>query len=411
MIERVCILGSSSGRNAGDAALVAGIMDSVDAACGRRVKYDIPTIKPDFVRKTYPNDVRPVSMLPWSLSLKMFGLPTFLSVIRSDLSIIFDAVLFDRNLYNPLFNHMISIRWLLRAAKRRGKHIGCYNVGIGPINTAAGAKVLKDICDLTDFITVRDDESLAVLKKIGVDTSHTIVTADAALSVQCPSRERSQQILSELGMPIAKDILAINVNAYLATWSESSRKSMSAEEFAQIYGDALTKVLDQIQVPLLFVGTQYHDVDISNLVASKVKTNQPIALLSNREYSPYEIKGVLSQVSLLCGMRLHSVILASGGLTPVIGINYQSKVRHYLKRLGLEGYCLNFDDFNVDNLTAFILQGWQNRSAIRSQLTGKIPELIRESFKAAKIISGISDGLDINEVLGKLRQNPSAVNY
>ncbi len=45
MINSITLLGSSSGRNAGDAALIAGIIDSVDAACGKEVLWEIPTIK------------------------------------------------------------------------------------------------------------------------------------------------------------------------------------------------------------------------------------------------------------------------------------------------------------------------------------------------------------------------------
>jgi len=99
-IHSVTLLGSSSGRNAGDAAIMSGVMDSVDAAVGSRLLYEIPTIKPEFVRNNYQNDVRPVSMLPWNFSVKMLGLPTYRSVMRTDLSLVFDAVLFDRSLYN-----------------------------------------------------------------------------------------------------------------------------------------------------------------------------------------------------------------------------------------------------------------------------------------------------------------------
>ena len=76
MLNSITLLGSSSGRNAGDAALMAGIMDSIDEACESRILYEIPTIKPSFIHDQYKNRTRPVATLPWNLSLKMLGLPT-----------------------------------------------------------------------------------------------------------------------------------------------------------------------------------------------------------------------------------------------------------------------------------------------------------------------------------------------
>ena len=128
MIRSISLLGSSSGRNAGDAALLSGIMDSIDSRLGRRLVYEIPTIRPNYVWHNYNNKVRPVSMLPWSLSVKMAGIPTVASILRSDLTMVFDAILFDKQLYNPLFNYLSTINFLLPLAKKFNKKLGFYNV-------------------------------------------------------------------------------------------------------------------------------------------------------------------------------------------------------------------------------------------------------------------------------------------
>ena len=57
MIRSITLLGSSSGRNAGDAALMSGIMDAVDHACQRRLLFEIPTINTEFVWNNYENRV------------------------------------------------------------------------------------------------------------------------------------------------------------------------------------------------------------------------------------------------------------------------------------------------------------------------------------------------------------------
>ena len=98
MIDSVTLLGSASGQNAGDAALLGAIMDACDEACDSKLLYEIPTTNPNFIYQSYRNLVRAVSVMPWNLSLRLAGLPTHLSLGRTDLGLVFDATLFDRAL-------------------------------------------------------------------------------------------------------------------------------------------------------------------------------------------------------------------------------------------------------------------------------------------------------------------------
>ena len=398
MINSVTLLGSSSGRNAGDAALISGIMDSVDKLCERRLRYDIPTVRPSYVRTNYPNDVRPVGMMPWDLSLKMFGLPTYNSVMNTDLSLIFDAILFDRSLYNPLFNYLSTVYLMLPRAKKRGKLMGFYNVGTGPVKTAAGKKMLRELSELMDFITVRDQDSYDLLRDIGVQNPRMIVCADAALNVTPASESRVSQIMNQVGIKDDEQILSINVNRYLDSWANLDRAPSTREKFVQIYSQALSKVMKEIGGTLMFVCTQHHDVEISNEVMQAVNYSGKKVLISNVNYNHYDIQGVFSRAQLMFGMRLHSIILASSVLTPVIGIEYQPKVTHYLKTAGLKDYTMSFNDFSVEALSAHILSGWEKRIQIRTILEGSIPRLQREANRAAEIVAALSRGEDLDRV-------------
>ena len=95
MLNTVCLLGSAAGRNAGDAALISGIMEAIDLRLQRQLLYRIPTLFPSFVEEAYRhNRVEAVNVMPWTGSLKLFGWPTYKAVTQSDLSLVFDAVLF-----------------------------------------------------------------------------------------------------------------------------------------------------------------------------------------------------------------------------------------------------------------------------------------------------------------------------
>jgi polysaccharide pyruvyl transferase WcaK-like protein len=335
MLNSVTLLGSSSGRNAGDAALMSAIMDSVDHECGTQLLYEIPTINPAFVQKHYSNRTRPVGMLPWHLSVKMLGLPTYRSVRRTDLSLVFDAILFDRALFNPLFNFLSTLHLLLPSAKRKGRKLGFYNVGVGPVHTGLGRKMLRDLAEAMDFITVRDQESQDILVELGVRNPRILLTADAALNVAHSPAERVDALLRELGIPLGEDILAVNINRYLNTWAQPDARPMSKEAFLSVYGAAVNRVADETGAAILFVATQHHDFQLTQELMSKVDRARRKAFLSNTAYSHYDIAGVLSRAGLLFAMRLHAIILCSSSTPPVLGLAYQPMVQFYFNSLGL----------------------------------------------------------------------------
>jgi polysaccharide pyruvyl transferase WcaK-like protein len=408
MLRSVTLLGSSSGRNAGDAALISGIMDAVDSACGTRLLYEIPTLKPSFIRNNYPNRTRPISVYPWQLSLRMLGLPTYRSVRRTDLSLIFDAILFDRALFNPFFNFLSSLYLILPAAKRKGRKLGMYNVGIGPVTTDLGRKMLRDLADLMDFITVRDKESYKILKNdFGVRNPRLLLTADAALNVCHASEQRVGEVLQSIGLGDSEKILAVNINRYLNTWAQPAGKALEKEFFLTTYAAALNRVASETDASMLFVATQHNDLALTRELMGRVNRARRKAFLNNVEFNHHEIAGVLSHVEMLFAMRLHCMILCSSSMTPVLGMAYQPKVQYYVDELGIPDGCLGFDRFSEEAIYAHVMKGWENRGAIRALLEKRIPVMKKEALKAAQCVAAIHQGEDMDSALNRLAAVPA----
>jgi len=410
--KSITLLGSASGRNAGDAALMAGIMDTVDQAYGEKILYEIPTINPNFVRTHYHNNVKPISIMPWNASVKLLGIPTYNSVMRTDMSLVFDAVLFDRSLYNPLFNFLMPLSLLLPKAKKKGNKLGFFNVTAGPVYTDTGKRMLRDLSDQMDFITVRDQDSYDILKDIGVSNPNIAVTADAALNVVPCSDQRAREILDAVGMQGVEgsEILAININAYIDTWASAEGGSLGKERFLNTYAAALNKFLKDYPLPVLFVSTQHHDVAITRELMSRINSTKPKALLANRDYNQYEVKGVLKQVGLLFAMRLHAKILASASLTPTIGLAYLPKCVHYYNSLKMPEWIMEFNNFSEESIFELIKNGWEERGAIRNKLSQEIPALKQKAKIAAELTAYLLQGKNVDHFF-KESTNDSQQNH
>ena len=69
-MKKITLIGSFSGRNAGDIAILANILDDF-AEVRNDIQFLIPTLKPSFVTEHYGHhNVKPMGMMPWHLSLK-----------------------------------------------------------------------------------------------------------------------------------------------------------------------------------------------------------------------------------------------------------------------------------------------------------------------------------------------------
>ncbi len=58
-------------------------------------------------------------------------------------------------------------------------------------------------------------------------------------------------------------------------------------------------------------------------------------------------------MELVCGMRLHSLIFATAGGSPVVGISYDVKVDGFISDIGSD-LCLQMGDLKAEELCAAI---------------------------------------------------------
>ena len=390
-IHRVGIYGSSSGRNAGDAALIGGIMDAMDGEFGRSIVYEIPTYRPDYIWLQYPNKTRPVSMLPWHGAVGMFSAQGLSSFRRCDLNIVYDNMLFDKKLWNQLFNYMPAVWAYFAKCKRQGQLLGMYNVGTGPVTTPRGREMLRVIAEACDLITVRDKDSLDLLRDVGVTHDRILTTADAAVTVVPSPVEKAHEMLREIGIAPGTEVIGFNVNSYLNTWSDKAGGALSAETFAEIYAEAVTRIAREIQVPVVFLCTQHSDIEITTAVMGRVAPDVTSSILTNVKYNHADMKAVLGQLSFLFAMRLHANILATSMCTPAHAISFQRKVTSYYTDLGLEDCIMNFDSFSVNSICDHVLRGWARRDEIRRHLQYRMPFTQRKALVAASAFRKLAE--------------------
>ena len=367
----ITILGSYHGRNAGDDAILASIVSEFKKR-SPNIEFNVLSGRPWLLEGKF--DVKPISTRPSHLSLNMLGLPAFRSIYRSDLVIITQAIIFDTKLFNPAFNYLFALYLLVPFAKMLEKPVVCYNIGVGPLNTKLGKFLARNILNRVDLIILRQEDSQELLKELDVTRPQISLGADPALNNVPVEPVKSMDILQELG--VNGSIIGVNVHGYIDKLIRESKDQISELEFTNIMSKSCDEIIEKLGVNVVFVITNFgYDEKITKQIRDKVRHKSKTAILNNREYTHDEIMGVLGEMEMFIGMRLHSIILAAAMYTPVVGIVYLPKVRDFMRRVGQADKSIEFDEFNVEMLLTKVEKIWYTRKTIREQLKKEISEL------------------------------------
>jgi polysaccharide pyruvyl transferase WcaK-like protein len=366
--KTVCIIGNYSGRNAGDAAMLEGIMLDVRERFGD-VRFTIPTINPQFIRNTYPNfNAEPVSALPWNGCVKFLGLPVWKAIRDADLVLVTDAILFDHGLMNPFKNYLSSLALLLPPAKARGVPVVLYNVSIGPVSTAAGRWCLRRVLEAADSVILRDEISRRTLARLGlVVKAHT--GGDSALGAKPASEVELAAALTEQGVrPTGRPIVGFNMNAYGSAFLKFEKSQLSPDSVIPMLADTIRWIRVELGADVWIFSTQHMDETFCRRLQALAGADET-PLFSNRKYSHRVILGLMSKLSMMVGMRTHSLILASSWGNPLVGMVTYPKTYGYLERVHQEKRSFPITQLTETGLRQLLANTWANREEVRAEVT------------------------------------------
>lgn len=384
----ITILGNFSGRNAGDNAILDNIMNDIYQELPN-VIFNIPTINTRFIKNNFSHyPVNPISILPWNLSIKMLGLPTLKSILQSDLTLVSDAILFDRKIFNPLVNYLSSIAIYTYFMKKYSKTLFFYNVSLGPITSITGEKLLHYVSKAAKCRCLRDAYSYKLLIDRLSIKENNYLAADSAINTKATEEEKINEILNTEGISTEKPLVGINLNAYIDTYYKKTFH-FDAIKFKKLISSIVDYIIKHWNVNVLFVVTQHMDIKINKEVMGLVKNKNSIYIITNKRYTHRDLTGVFKRMDLVFGMRTHALILAASVGTPVAGMISYPKTKGFLDYLGLNKNYLEIDDnFNYDNIVSFLNKIWHGKDKTKKIMEDNVGEMkIKASHSAKSLIN------------------------
>lgn len=224
---------------------------------------------------------------------------------------------------------------LMKLAQLKGLKTLAYAQGIGPINSNLIKQLTKQVLSKCNGISVRDQASAKLLDLWGLKY---IIAPDPVWSL--PSKINLN--LSLLPQPR----IAVNLREH----------SLLTSEKIEILIQALINLQALTQTNILLIPFQAKkDLPICEQI--KVKLGDKAQIIQLKD--PQELKGLFSQVKMLIGMRLHSLIMSAGEQCSCFAISYDPKVTQLMKEIGINGYELTNLPNNVSEITESWLKVYQ----------------------------------------------------
>jgi len=380
----ITLLGSNSGNNAGDAAILASILDVVSKSL-TGAEFLVPTTNPSFINQNYSRfyNVKAINVMPWTASIRLLGIPTINCMRKSDAALVCDGIIFDKILFNPAFNFLITLFFLIPFAKIFNCKLVCYSTGIGPFKSAIGRFMARTFINSCDLVMMRERDSQKLCDEIGV-TKEVILTGDAAFLNKVSDDTRLEEIARAERINLQNPLFGINVTSYIDQWLKPEERVGSKEQYLSTLALSVNKAKTKIQggfVPVIF-STHPMDEEFAMRLAREVSGR----VVSNKKYQSHDLMAVMRRCSLFMGMRFHSLVLASAVESPIIGLVYAPKVRSYMRFLESEDVSLELNKLTEEKLAGIIIHAWENRAEIQQRQKAHVDKLKEGAQNAANLL-------------------------
>ena len=353
------ILGYYGFKNSGDDALLYAMINSL-REIHPGIKINVLSLNPRETSKIYGVD-----------SLSRYNIfKTHTAIKNSELFILGGGSLIqDATSTKSLLYYL----WMVHRSIRMKTPVMLYANGIGPVTKPKNRKLTKIILNRVSLITLRDANSLAELKRLGVNKPESVVTADPVFAAETRNPENAARLLKEAGLGEDEKIALFSVrkwHGFSGDFDETFAKMV--DYIAEKHG--LTPVFLPLHYPF--------DASVSRNIISKMKHRAHF--ISGRTDIATTLS-IVEKSSLTVAVRLHMLIYATLSGVPGIGIAYDPKV------VGFQA-CINQPSINPDDFSGGSYEKIIDQLLLNSEeITKNILESAAQLKEGAKETARMAD--------------------
>lgn len=215
---------------------------------------------------------------------------------------------------------------IMKLAQWLGKPTFAYAQGIGPVNRRAMDPMIRSAMRRSQYVSVRDAESAALLGRIGVPLDRIEVVPDPVMGLRLP--EGTPAAEARAGAGEKPPVIGVS----LRRWREDGADMARAAE-------ALVALSKRRPIRLRFLpfhtpSDKVTSEEVMERLSGRLGAGSSAELAAPGD-DPQAMLLEVSRCDALFGMRLHALIYAANRQVPLLGLSYDPKIDQFLNRLGL----------------------------------------------------------------------------
>lgn len=327
--QKIIISGYYGFRNSGDEAVLQSILNALrkqSEAAGITLTPVVLSIDPEWTTATYGVE----SVHRMKLGEVRKAISDSAGLISGGGSLLQDVT------SSKTIPYYLAI---IKLAQWMGKPTFIYAQGIGPVNRKLFHPLIKSVFRKCAYVSVRDEQSRLLLQSMGLDKGKIDVVPDPVMGLTLPEDVRTETYGPSSGNAHVHDSDISNlltapytVGISVRFW-EQSRKELDA------LAEGLLKASAELPLHLRFLPFHHSaDNEASRYVMQKlgqgVEKHGGTVSICEDALHPLQMLREVGQCQALIGMRLHSLIYAAVRRVPLMGVSYDPKIDHFLKRIG-----------------------------------------------------------------------------
>jgi polysaccharide pyruvyl transferase CsaB len=220
------------------------------------------------------------------------------------------SLLQDATSLRSLLYYLLLIHWGLRAHGR----VWLVGQGMGPFRRRISRVLVRQVLNRVPFISVRDEGSAALLKRIGVRTP---VRIDADLTWALRARP------AHFELPPHRPCVGLAPRPW--------RRLPVQEMFVAL----CCRQIEAGWLPVLIPMQESQDRPLCEAIAHAVKALQGVQpLVAPPPEHPAQLLGLMGQLQAMVSMRLHGAIFAAAQGIPLLCLPYDPKVHALSQQIG-----------------------------------------------------------------------------
>jgi len=277
--------------------------------------------------------------------------------------------------------HLISL------AKFYRKKVFLCSIGANKLKSDKAKRIVKNIYNLADLISVRDPESLKVCKDLGINKNKLIESADPAFLLNKKETKRTKIIKKEIS---AKNKNIFGVNVVNECWKH-------IKDYKKNIAKACNYIYKKYGYRPVFFCNEIREGNNFDYEANKevIKyLNCEYKLLKPIYYAPQEMIDIISSFKFTIGMRMHALIFSAIANVPIIAISRIDKVNNFTNQFNLK------ISGNINNLDpAQLIKDIENTINNINNTGTNFSKKIHKLKKTAKINNNLFENLKDKKML------------